>query len=201
MPLQARQSLAPPVVPAVTAGTEGITADTTTPTNALQDGIDAITSIPDQGVISSQTAFIITNILKDVVQAGTGWRAKALMRPIAGKTGTSDDSKDTWFIGYSPDVLCGVWVGHDSMTSLGANETGGKTACPIFVDFMTTALRDRPVRDFRVPAGVVFARVNSNTGKGAGEDSLESRFEVFKQGSVPAAEKAVNDDQLLKEVY
>ena len=89
------------------------------------------------------------------------------MRPIAGKTGTSDDSKDTWFIGYSPDVLCGVWVGHDSMTSLGANETGGKTACPIFVDFMTTALRDRPVRDFRVPAGVVFARVNSNTGKGA----------------------------------
>jgi penicillin-binding protein 1A len=168
----------------------------------LQDGIDVVASIPDQGVISSQTAFIITNILKDVVQAGTGWRAKALMRPIAGKTGTSDDSKDAWFIGYSPDVLCGVWVGHDSMmTSLGANESGGKTACPIFVDFMTTALRDRPVRDFRVPAGVVFARVNSNTGKGAGEDSLESRFEVFKQGSVPAAERAVNDDQLLKEVY
>ncbi len=194
-------ALTSPIVPAVTAGTEGITADTASLTNALQEGIDAITSIPDRGVVSSQTAFIITNILKDVVQAGTGWRAKALMRPIAGKTGTSDDSKDTWFIGYSPDVLCGVWVGYDSMTSLGANETGGKTACPIFVDFMTTALRDRPVRDFRVPAGVVFARVNSNTGKGAGEDSLESRFEVFKQGSVPAAEKAVNDDQLLKEVF
>jgi penicillin-binding protein 1A len=183
-----------PVVPAVTAGTQGITADTTTPAGAPQDGIDALASIQDQGVIS-------TNILKDVVQVGTGWRAKALMRPIAGKTGTSDDSKDTWFIGYSPDVLCGVWVGHDSMTSLGANETGGKTACPIFVDFMTTALRDRPVRDFRVPAGVVFARVNSKTGQGAADDSLESRFEVFKQGSVPAADKAVNDDQLLKEVY
>jgi penicillin-binding protein 1A len=192
---------AAPVVPAVTAGTEGITADTTTPAGAPQDGIDALPSIQDQGVISSQTAFIITNILKDVVQVGTGWRAKALMRPVAGKTGTSDDSKDAWFIGYSPDVLCGVWVGHDSMTSLGANETGGKTACPIFVDFMTTALRDRPVRDFRVPAGVVFARVNSKTGKGASEDSLESRFEVFRQGSVPAAERAVNDDQLLKEVY
>ena len=193
--------LAAPVVPAVTAGTEGITAVTTTPAGALQDGIDAVASIQDQSVISSQTAFIITNILKDVVQVGTGWRAKALMRPIAGKTGTSDDSKDTWFIGYSPDVLCGVWVGHDSMTSLGANETGGKTACPIFVDFMTTALRDRPVRDFRVPEGVVFARVNSKTGQGVADDSLGSRFEVFKQGSVPAAERAVNDDQLLKEVY
>lgn len=190
-----------PVVPAATAGTEGITADTTLAAGALQDGIDALTSIQNQNVISSQTAFIITNILKDVVQVGTGWRAKALMRPVAGKTGTSDDSKDTWFIGYTPDVLCGVWVGHDSMTSLGANETGGKTACPIFVDFMTTALRDRPVRDFRVPAGVVFAKVDSKTGKGAPEDSLESRFEVFKQGSVPAVDNSVNDDQLLKEVY
>ena len=159
------------------------------------------TSEHDQRVISEQTAYIVTNILKDVVQEGTGWRAKALMRPVAGKTGTSDDSKDTWFVGFTPDVLCGVWVGYDSMTSLGASETGGKTACPIFVDFMTTALRDRQVRDFRVPDGVVFARVNPKTGKGAPGDSMETRFEVFKKGSVPTAEKNINDDQLLKEVY
>jgi penicillin-binding protein 1A len=179
--------------PAATATSEGIVPP--------QDAINTQTSGQDQRVISEQTAYIVTNILKDVVQEGTGWRAKALMRPVAGKTGTSDDSKDTWFVGFTPDVLCGVWVGYDSMTSLGAGETGGKTACPIFVDFMTTALRDRQVRDFRVPDGVVFARVNSKTGKEAPEDSMETRFEVFKKGSVPTAEKNVNDDQLLKEVY
>jgi penicillin-binding protein 1A len=182
-----------PVAPAATATTAGIIPP--------QDAMNTQTSEQDQRVISEQTAYIVTNILKDVVQEGTGWRAKALMRPVAGKTGTSDDSKDTWFVGFTPDVLCGVWVGYDSMTSLGASETGGKTACPIFVDFMTTALSDRQVRDFRVPDGVVFARVNSKTGKGAPEDSMETRFEVFKKGSVPAAEKNVNDDQLLKEVY
>jgi penicillin-binding protein 1A len=146
--------------------------------------------VQNSRVIPEQTAFIITNILKDVVQEGTGWRAKALMRPVAGKTGTSDDSRDTWFVGYTPDVLCGVWVGYDSMTSLGDSETGGKTACPIFVDFMTTALRDRPVRDFKVPEGQT-----------ASEDSPETRFEVFKEGSVPAPDKGESDDQLLKEVF
>ncbi|HPR54769.1 MAG TPA: PBP1A family penicillin-binding protein [Deltaproteobacteria bacterium] len=155
----------------------------------------------DSRVIPAQTAFIITDILKDVVQEGTGWRAKALMRPVAGKTGTSDDNRDTWFVGYSPDVLCGVWVGYDSMTSLGDGETGGKTACPIFVDFMTTALRDRPVRDFKVPEGVVFAKINAQTGQASAEDSPETRFEVFKEGSVPAPGKNENDDQLLKEVF
>jgi len=152
-------------------------------------------------VISAQTAFIITNILKEVVQAGTGWRAKALSRPVAGKTGTSDDSRDTWFVGYTPDVLCGVWVGYDNMTSLGEGETGGKTACPIFVDFMTTALRDRPVRDFKVPEGVVFARVDAETGQVTEADSPEMRFEVFKEGTVPAPETGQDDDQLLKEVF
>jgi len=201
--------------PALTAGTGGIStdpaahvqADNSFPEPAISTatvepgGPDVIATTQGQRVISAQTAFILTNILKDVVQVGTGWRAKALMRPIAGKTGTSDDSKDTWFIGYTPDVLCGVWVGHDSMISLGPTETGGKTACPIFVDFMTTALRDRPVRDFRVPEGVVFARVSPITGTVTADESLETRFEVFKQGSVPEAGKAVDDDELLKEVY
>lgn len=157
--------------------------------------------LQDPRIISEQTAFIVTNILKDVVQEGTGWRAKALMRPVAGKTGTSDDSRDTWFVGYTPDVLCGVWVGYDDMASLGDGETGGKTACPIFVDFMTTALRDRPVRDFKVPEGVVFARVNSQTGYTTDTDSPETRFEIFKEGSVPEHDSGQSDDQLLKEVF
>lgn len=202
----------PQVVPALSATTGGIDAATSqevsdvplpslSAVDAPQAAPEVIAPVQANRVISTQTAFILTNILKDVVQVGTGWRAKALMRPVAGKTGTSDDSKDTWFVGYTPDILCGVWVGHDSMTSLGATETGGKTACPIFVDFMTTALRDRQVRDFRVPSGVVFARVSPKTGRVTPDDSLETRFEVFKQGSVPTAEKDVDDDQLLKEVY
>jgi penicillin-binding protein 1A len=159
------------------------------------------TEINQQREISEQTSYIITNILKDVVQEGTGWRAKALMRPVAGKTGTSDASRDAWFVGYTPDILCGVWVGYDNMIPLGEYETGGRAACPIFVDFMTTALRDRAVRDFRVPEGVVFARVNSKTGKSTSMDSGESHFEIFKEGSVPPQDKPGEEDQLLKEVY
>jgi penicillin-binding protein 1A len=161
-----------------------------------------VTETIDQRVITAQTAYIITNILKDVVQDGTGWRAKALMRPVAGKTGTSDESRDAWFVGYTPDLLCGVWVGNDEMKSLGDYETGGRAACPIFVDFMTTALRDRPVRDFRVPEGLVFARVNPKTGNQPAGDTPEANFEIFKEGSVPPQEKpGGNEDQLLKEVY
>lgn len=157
--------------------------------------------VQDTRVISEQTAFIVTNILKDVVQQGTGWRAKALGRPVAGKTGTSDDSRDTWFVGYTPDVLCGVWIGYDSMTSLGESETGGKTACPVFVDFMTTALRDRPLRDFRVPAGVVFARVDTPVDPENPDVQQPERFEVFKEGNVPEPKKDESDGQLLKEVF
>jgi penicillin-binding protein 1A len=181
-------------------------ADTTGITEGIPPGatvINQTTASPDEKrVISEQTAYILTNIMKDVVQEGTGWRAKALMRPVAGKTGTSNDSRDAWFVGYTPDLLCGVWVGYDNMAPLGENETGGKTACPIFVDFMTSALRDRSVRDFRVPAGVVFARVNSQTGVPSSDGAVDGKFEIFKEGSVPPHEKPGGDsDQLLKEVY
>lgn len=124
------------------------------------------------------------------------------MRPVAGKTGTSDESRDAWFVGYTPDVLCGVWVGHDDMKPLGNNETGGKAACPIFVDFMTSALRSRPVSDFQVPEGVVFAKVDSKPGEDTTGEAGDARFEIFKEGSVPPQEKPGGDeDQLLKEVY
>ncbi|HOJ12913.1 MAG TPA: PBP1A family penicillin-binding protein [Deltaproteobacteria bacterium] len=152
-------------------------------------------------VISPQTAYIVTDILKDVVREGTGWRAKALGRPVAGKTGTSDDSRDTWFVGYTPDVLCGVWIGYDDMRSLGASETGGRTACPVFVDFMVSALRDRQAKDFNVPEGVVFARVDPRTGKVQQSMDDQSRFEVFKEDSVPVQDEQSSSDQLLKEVF
>ena len=152
-------------------------------------------------ILSEQTAYIITNILVDVVQKGTGWRARALKRPVAGKTGTSDDNRDAWFVGYTPDILCGVWVGFDDMMPLGENETGSRAACPIFLDFMKVALKDRPVRDFRVPEGIVFARVDAKTGKLASDRSEDVRFECFKEDAMPQQEQSVYDELWLKEVY
>jgi penicillin-binding protein 1A len=151
--------------------------------------------------ISEQTAYIITNILTDVVQSGTGWRAKALKRPVAGKTGTSDDNRDAWFVGYTPEMLCGVWVGYDDMMPLGENETGSRAACPIFLDFMQEALKDRPSRDFQIPQGIVFAKVDTKTGRLASERSMDVRFECFKADSLPPKEQSTYDELLLKEVY
>jgi len=88
---------------------------------------------PDpQEVISPQTAFLITSMMEDVVRYGTGWRARALGRPVAGKTGTTNDYKDAWFVGYTPDLVASVWVGFDNLKSLGSQETGARAASPIW---------------------------------------------------------------------
>jgi len=152
-------------------------------------------------IISEQTAYIITNILNDVVQEGTGWRVRALKRPVAGKTGTSDENRDAWFLGYTPDILCAVWVGYDDMVPLGENETGSRAASPIFLDFMKAALKNKPISDFRVPDGIVFARVNTTTGRIASSNSEAVRFECFKENTLPPKEASVTDESLLKEVY
>lgn len=151
--------------------------------------------------ISEQTSYIITNILSDVIKRGTGWRARILGRPVAGKTGTSDDNRDAWFIGYTPGFLCGVWVGYDDMLPLGEGETGSRAACPIFVDFMKSLLKDKPVKDFRVPEGIVFARVDAKTGRLATSFAKEVRFECFKQGMLPPKSEPSSEGLLLKEVY
>lgn len=156
---------------------------------------------PDRKIISEQTAYILTSLLDSVVQDGTGWRAKAIKRPVAGKTGTSDDNRDAWFIGYTPDILCGVWVGYDDMMPLGENETGSRAACPIFTGFMEHALKDYPVNDFAVPEGVVFARVDTHTGRLASPGSKDVRFECFKEGNLPPSPASSFDRHLLKEVY
>jgi penicillin-binding protein 1A len=153
------------------------------------------------GIISEQTAYIITNLLADAVREGTAWRVRDLGRPVAGKTGTSDDFKDAWFIGYTPDILCGVWVGYDDMIPLGAQESGAKAAAPLFLDFMQTAVADRPVTDFRVPVGVVFAQVNRKTGLIAANPSADTHFECFKENALPPKEEAATEDLLLKEVF
>ncbi len=142
----------------------------------------------DKRVMSEDTAYIIINILKDVVKRGTGWRVKALGRPCAGKTGTTNDQRDAWFIGFTPHILTGVWVGFDDMRSLGRGETGSRAASPIWLYYMRDAVKGFPVSDFPVPKGIVFAKIDPKTGclAGPGEEGV---FEVFKEGHLPPKRK------------
>jgi len=140
-------------------------------------------------VISPQTAFLATSMLEDVVNHGTGWRAKALGRPVAGKTGTTNEYRDAWFIGYTPDLAAGVWVGFDEMRSLGEGETGSKAAAPIWVSFMKEAIKESAPfgegpRPFPVPDGIVTAVIDPLTGLLATKDSGKM-VEFFKEGTVP----------------
>jgi penicillin-binding protein 1A len=136
-------------------------------------------------VISPQNAFIMTHLLQGVVQHGTGQRAKILGRPIAGKTGTSSDYSDAWFIGYTPSLLTGVWVGFDDKTSLGKKETGARAALPIWIYFMEQALRNTPTDTPKPPPGITFVKVNIETGLPTNTDSSETITEAFIDGSIP----------------
>jgi len=135
-------------------------------------------------VMDPATAYIITSMLQTVVQRGTGRKASELGRPVAGKTGTTNDTHDAWFIGFTPDFLAGVWVGFDSERSLGKQETGGHAAAPIWTEFMKKAVADRPVVDFPVPEGISFAQVDRATGLRAVSGS-DAELEVFVKGTEP----------------
>jgi penicillin-binding protein 1A len=165
-------------------------------------------------VISEASAFVMANLMKGVVQRGTGWRVRALKRPAAGKTGTSNDQMDAWFIGYTPSWVCGVWSGLDNNRSLGKNETGGKVSAPIFLDFMQQFLdyQDRaqyerlveeakleaeqlgieyvapdPLEplDFSVPDGVDPLWVDRHTGAASDPSNPEAIYEYFIRGTEP----------------
>jgi penicillin-binding protein 1A len=137
-------------------------------------------------VIDKSTAYIMTSLLESVVKEGTGKRVKALNRPVAGKTGTTNDLQDAWFVGYTPQFISGVWVGYDDGRTLGKGETGSRTASPIWLGFMKTILKDKPVRVFQVPEGVVFAKIDAETGLLPIPESRKTRFECFKEGTVPS---------------
>lgn len=136
-------------------------------------------------VMEKNTAYIMTSLMESVVKEGTGQRVKALNRPVAGKTGTTNDLQDAWFIGYTPQYITGVWVGHDHNQSLGKGETGGRTASPIWLGFMETILKDKPVKVFQVPEGVVFAKIDAKTGLLPVPESKDTLIECFKEGTVP----------------
>jgi penicillin-binding protein 1A len=151
-----------------------------------RDGNVLEESVPTkEKAIEKTTAYIITNLLEGAVQHGTGWRAKALGRPAAGKTGTSNDLFDAWFLGYTPRYITGTWVGFDEESSLGVYETGSKAASPIWLGFMKRILDKKPVRIFEVPEGVVFSQIDAKTGLLPIPESEETIFECFKEGTVP----------------
>ena len=138
----------------------------------------------EERILSPQTAYLMTHLLESVVQNGTGWRAKVLGRPVAGKTGTTDQFLDAWFIGYTPELITGVWVGFDDERTLGENETGARVASPIWVTLMSKILKGRPIKDFPIPEGIEFTKINPKTGQMS--LAKEAILECFKEGTGPA---------------
>jgi penicillin-binding protein 1A len=151
--------------------------------------------MPDmrEQVLDKVTAYQLVSMMEGVVQRGTGIRINSLRRPLAGKTGTTDESFDTWFVGFSPDLVVGVFVGFDTPRSLGENEEGSSVAVPIFRDFMADALKDDKAIPFRIPEGVRLVRVDPVTGQLAKAGDKNSILEAFRQGTFPANDQEVLD--------
>jgi penicillin-binding protein 1A len=143
--------------------------------------------------IDPATAYQMVSMLQGVVERGTGRRLRELNRPIGGKTGTTNDSFDTWFMGFSPDLAVGVWVGFDNPRTLGPNETGSSVAVPIFRDIMAEALKGAPVVPFRIPPGIRLVRINPQTGAPARPGERDSILEAFKPGTELRADGPVLD--------
>ncbi|MBT3813168.1 MAG: penicillin-binding protein 1A [Gammaproteobacteria bacterium] len=137
-------------------------------------------------IISSQTNFLINSLLQDVVRRGTAVKAKSLQRnDLAGKTGTTNDQKDAWFNGFTPDIVGVAWVGKDNSSSLGRWETGGKAALPMWIDFMRYALKGKVEREPIMPEGISKVLIDPETGLLAREESLTGIWEYFSDESVP----------------
>jgi penicillin-binding protein 1A len=141
-------------------------------------------SLPVQA-IKPETAYIITNLLKGVIERGTGWKARELGRPVAGKTGTTNDYRDAWFIGYTPSLVAGVWVGFDDQRSLGPKATGSRAALPVWLDFMKQAHQNQDPMDFSIPNGILFRNVDPRTGLLSTEYCKLSLREAFLPGTEP----------------
>ncbi len=145
-------------------------------------------SIPPGRVITPQTAFLMVNLMKDVIDYGTGFKAKALNRPAAGKTGTTNDFSDAWFIAFVPDLITGVWTGYDSRKSMGGGWTGGVISAPTWLYYMQEVLKDTPVKKFAVPTSIKTANLDSLTGGSALRDMRPEPEELeIPEGNTPAS--------------
>jgi len=146
--------------------------------------------------IGAAEAFVMTSLLRSVIEDGTGKKALRLNRPLAGKTGTANQQRDGWFVGYSPDLATGVWVGFDDHKRMGTGwAQGAGTALPIWVVFMEAALSERPRLDFRAPAGAVFARVDPGNGLLAPPRFAGARLEVFVEGTEPRSHSSSSSQE------
>jgi len=144
------------------------------------------TEVKAERVLSEETAFIMTSILQEVVERGTGHRAKAINRPSAGKTGTTDDYADAWYMGYIPQLITGVYVGFDkNKHTLGDTETGSRAASPIWVDYMKEATATMPILPFKQPDGINMVRIAVDSGLLDCNSGRKSRFEYFRKGTEP----------------
>ena len=151
-----------------------------------------------QQVIDPMTAYQITSMMEGVVQRGTATVLRDVGKPIAGKTGTTNEEKDVWFIGFSPDIVCGVYMGFDKPRHIGRLATGGHLAAPVVRDFLKAALADKPPIPFRVPPGIKLIRVNAKTGMRATAGDNRVILEAFKPGTAPPDSYSVIRTELLQ---
>ena len=167
--------------------TDGDQQDEGEPAFAIGDGYPDAEIIPTNQIISEAAAYLMCDLLQAVVTdpRGTGWRLRKLGRPLGGKTGTTNDQKDAWFMGFSRDIVTGVWVGRDDSTILGWGETGSRAAAPIWVDYMEVALKDRPILDFEEPEHIVTVRIDRSNGLIADNASSDAYFQPFLEGTEP----------------
>ena len=152
--------------------------------------------VPDdrEQIADPRTAYQMVSILEGVATRGTAAKLKALGRPLGGKTGTTNESKDTWFVGFSPDMVVGVFMGFDDPRSLGKRETGSSVALPVFKSFMEEALKDTPAMPFRTPPGIKNIRINAHTGARAMPGDTDVIWEAFVQGNEPSDSSVMLDD-------
>ncbi len=156
--------------------------------------LQPVPDIPDEreAVADPISAYQIVSMLQGVVQRGTGYRVSSIGKPLAGKTGTTNNSQDAWFLGFSPDLVAGVYVGFDTPRTLGRRETGSSVAVPIFKEFMENALADKAATPFRVPPGIRMVRMNTETGLPAtpADDRRKIVLEAFRRGTEPGTDAA-----------
>jgi penicillin-binding protein 1A len=156
---------------------------------------------PREQVVDPRHAYQLVSMLEGAVQRGTGKAASAIGKPLAGKTGTTNDSKDTWFVGFSPDLVIGVFVGFDQPQSLGKRETGATVALPIWTEIMGGALADRPGVPFRTPPGLSLVRVDAATGRLPRSDSAVVIAEAFLPGTEPGRSRSQDLDAEPEDPY
>ncbi|NLU12940.1 MAG: peptidase, partial [Gammaproteobacteria bacterium] len=181
--------------PARTPTAKNRATETAESKSALTES-DQLEPQPDaHRIIDERTAYIMTSMLQDVITRGTGRRALSLNRSdLAGKTGTTNESKDSWFVGYNNEIVTTVWAGFDQPESLGRNEYGGTVALPIWIEYMAYALKDKPVQAMTEPAGMMTLRIDPVSGRIARPGTQGAYFEMFKSEDAPPSMDELEDN-------